>query len=102
MTKVPGNRMMVYMSRRMIACDEASFLISLREERRLDFREWWQLKMHLITCHLCRKYARQIGEMERTMEQYRETCSHESCSHHLSPEAGSRMDKELERGQNAK
>ena len=94
--------MMVYMSKRMIACDEAGYLISMREEHKLGFRAWWQLKIHLLTCHLCRKYARQIGELQQTMEKYREACSQESCSHHLSTEAGARMEKELGRELNAK
>ena len=102
MANGPVYRMMVFMSKRMIACDEASFLISLREDRKLDFRRWWQLKMHLLTCHLCRKYARQVGELEHSMEVYRDGCTHDSCTHHLSHEAGSRIDKELSRELNAK
>jgi len=102
MAKGPVNRMMVFMSKRMIACDEAGFLISVREERQLGFGRWWQLKMHLLTCHLCRKYAKQIGELSHTMEIYREGCDHESCSHHLPPEAGSRMEKVLKHELNAK
>jgi hypothetical protein len=101
MTKGPGYRMMVFMSKRMIACDEASFLISLREDRKLNFRRWWQLKIHLLTCHLCRKYEKQIGELEYSLEVYRDGCSHESCTHHLPSEACSRMNKELSREQNA-
>jgi hypothetical protein len=102
MTKGTGYRMMVFMSKRMIACDEASFLISLREDRKLNFRRWWQLKMHLLTCHLCRKYAKQIGELNYSMEVYRDGSTHESCTHHLSSDAGSRIDKELSRELNAK
>ena len=102
MAKGPGYRMMVYMSKRMIACDEASFLISLREDHRLGFRRWWQLKMHLLTCHLCRKYARQIGQLNNYLEMYRDQCSHEACGHHLSPEAGSRIGKVVTRELNAK
>jgi len=102
MAKGPGYRMMVFMSKRMIACDEASFLVSLREERKLNFRRWWQLKMHLLTCHLCRKYAKQIGELNYSMEVYRDGCSHDSCNHKLSPDAGSRIDKELKSKLNAK
>jgi hypothetical protein len=102
MAKGFGHRMMVYMSRRMIACDEASFLVSLREERKLSLREWMQLNMHLLSCHLCRKYARQIGEMQKTMEKYREGCDPESCSHKLPHEAGVRLSKELDSGLNAK
>jgi len=102
MANGPIHSMMVFMSKRMIACDEASFLISMREDRKLGFRKWWQLKMHLLTCHLCRKYASQIEEMSHSMEQYREGCNHESCSHHLSPEVGARINKELDQELNAK
>ncbi len=102
MAKGPGYRMMVYMSKRMIACDEASFLISLREDHRLGFRRWWQLKMHLLTCHLCRKYAHQIGQLNHSLEVYRDQCSNELCEHHLSPEADSRISKVVTRELNAK
>ena len=65
MMKKMGNRMMVFMSKRMIACDEASFLISYKHDNRLGFKKWWQLKMHLLSCHLCRKYAHQIEQLNR-------------------------------------
>lgn len=100
MAKAP-NRLLVFMSKRMIACDEASYLISLREDQSLGFRRWMHLKMHLISCHLCRKYAKQIGELSHSMEVYREACNQENCSHHLSAEAGTRIGKELKRELNA-
>jgi len=96
MAKAP-NKLIVFMSKRMIACDEASFLISVREDRRLNFRRWRQLNMHLLSCHLCRKYARQVSELRHTMEAYRDCCKKVSCTHHLSPEAGSRIGEELNR-----
>jgi len=102
MTKGPGNRFMVYMSKQMIACDEASFLISYREDHRLGLRSWWNLKMHLLSCHLCRKYARQIGDLNSSLKVYREQCGHDSCQHHLSPEAGLRITKVLNHDLNAK
>lgn len=89
-------RMMVFMSRRMLACDEASFLISYRQDQRLGLKQWWQLRMHLLTCHLCRKYARQIVQMTRTLEQYRESCHPDSCTHHLSEEASARIQRSLQ------
>ena len=79
--------MMVFMSKRMIACDEASFLISYKQDAQLGFKKWWQLKMHLLTCHLCRKYAHQIEQLNHSVEQYRHSCSNGTCSHHLSEEA---------------
>ena len=90
------------MSKRMIACDEAGFLISYRSDNRLGFLRWWQLKFHLLTCHLCRKYAHQIGELNHSMEVYKEECSHDSCEHHLSPEAGARIGQTFNQELNAK
>ena len=97
-----GYKMMVFMSKRMIACDEASFLVSYKHDNRLGFRRWWQLKMHLITCHLCRKYARQIEELEHAVEKYRAVTSHEPCLHHLSEEVCSKMKLAVESELNAK
>ena len=102
MAKGLVHRMMVLMSKRMIACDEASFLISLREDCHLGIRRRMQLKMHLLSCHLCRKYARQIGELNHSMKLYREGCNTESCSHHLSAEAESHMEEVVSRELNAK
>ena len=76
------------MSRRMIACDEASYLVSYKQENRLGLKRWWQLKMHLLSCHLCRKYESQIEQLNHAVDQYRESCSQETCQHHLSQEAG--------------
>ena len=91
MAKTMGHKMMAFMYKRMIACDEASFLISYRHDQKLGFRKWWQLKMHLLTCHLCRKYARQIEQLNLAVEQYRESCSSDTCSHHLSDEANAKI-----------
>jgi len=102
MAKGLGYSMMVFMSKRMIACDKASYLISLREDRKLGFRRRLQLKMHLLTCHLCRKYAKQIGELNHSLELYRDGCSDESCTHHLSQDAESRIDKVFSQELNAK
>ena len=95
-------RMKVFMSKRMIACDEASFLISYRSDHRLGFFRWWQLKWHLLSCHLCRKYARHIGVLNKSLVVYRDQCSHESCGHHLSPEAGKRITQGIRQELNAK
>lgn len=87
MKKKMGHGIMVFMSKRMIACDEASFLLSYKQDARLGFKRWLQLKMHLLTCHLCRKYARQIEQLNHSVEQYRHSRCNGICSHHLSEEA---------------
>jgi hypothetical protein len=101
MNKGPGYKMMVFMSKRMIACDQAGYLISLNQDKRLGLKKWWQLKMHLLTCHLCRKYNKQISQLSVIMEQHKEDCNSESCQHHLHEDSRIKIqgvfDKELEK-----
>jgi len=90
------------MSRQMIACDEASFLISYRLDHRLGFRRWVQLRMHLITCHLCRKYAVQINQLKTAVEKYREGCHSNVHQHHLPRESRVEMERIVSSELNAK
>lgn len=90
------------MSKRMIACDEASFLISYRLEKPLGFKKWMQLKIHLISCHLCRKYASQMNQLNTAVDQYREETSSEECHHHLSKDCKAEMETLIVRELNAK
>ncbi len=93
---------MVWMSKRMIACDEAGFLISYQYDNKLGFKRWWQLKMHLLSCHLCRKYASQIRQLNHAMDQFREGCSGDTCHHHLTDKAGHQIQQAVSRELNAK
>jgi hypothetical protein len=102
MGKGMGHRVMVYMSKRMMACDEASFLISYQQDNRLGLKQWWQLKMHLLSCHLCRKYAIQIEEMNHSMGAYRVASHTDSCAHHLSKTACDKMQTVVSKELNAK
>jgi hypothetical protein len=83
MFKKAKYKTIVFMSRQMIACDEASFLISYRYDKSLGFKKWMQLKMHLLSCHLCRKYASQIEQLNTAVHHYSDECSSETCEHHL-------------------
>jgi len=90
------------MSRRMIACDEASFLISYRHDNRLGFRRWMQLRMHLMACHLCRKYASQIEQLNGAVIEYRDACTTGTCEHHLPLESKQEIGRIVSRELNAK
>ena len=92
---------MEFLSRRMIACDEASFLISYRKDNRLGFANWMRLKMHLLSCHLCRKYSIQIDELDGAVSEYRISAHKEPCPHHLSDEACHKIKQAMEEGLNA-
>ena len=52
--------MMMWLSRRLPACDEAARLSSEELDRSLAFREKIGLKVHLTMCRLCRRYYDQI------------------------------------------
>lgn len=95
-------KMMVFMSKRMIACDEASFLVSYRSENKLGFKSWMQLKMHLLSCHLCRKYASQIDELNSAVDQYRVVSSSETFHHHLPEDCKAEVNTIIVRELNAK
>ena len=92
---------MVFMSKHMMACDEASFLISYNKDKRLGLANWMRLKMHLISCHLCRKYEAQIDELDNAVSEYRVSTYNEPCHHHLSDEACNEMKQAVEEGMNA-
>ena len=96
------NSVLVFMSKRMIACDQAGFLISYRQEEGLGFYKWMQLKMHLLTCHLCRKYAIQIKQLDHKVAEYRVISSHEDCQHHLTDEACAKITHVVNQELNAK
>jgi hypothetical protein len=92
---------MVFMSKHMMACDEASFLVSYNKDNRLGLANWMRLKMHLISCHLCRKYEAQIDELDSAVSEYRISAHNEPCHHHLSEKACNEMKQALEAGMNA-
>lgn len=80
------NKMMVFMSRQMISCDEAGFLMSKSSDTKLSFKEKMGLRIHLMVCHICRKYEKQLKQINRLMKRYREECTHEDCAHSIPPE----------------
>lgn len=95
-------RMLAYMSRQMISCDEAGYLVSYRQENRLTLRQVWQLRFHLVTCYLCRRYATQIEQLQKVMDHYRECTFHEDCQHHLDEQAAERITLLLAREMNSR
>ena len=73
------------MARYMMSCNEAGYLISKKLETEVSLRKRMSLRMHLITCHLCRKYEKQLIQMNLLVKDYKEQCDHEAC-HHLPEE----------------
>ena len=97
----PKNKIMIMMSRLMIACDEASYLLSYRQDHKLGIVRWWNLQLHLLTCHLCRKYARQLSQLQKAMDAYAHRCDG-TCTHHLPGDSKVKLRDVLDGETNAK
>jgi len=81
------HNMMVFMSRRMLSCDEASFLMSKKFEEKITFKQRFRLKMHLISCYLCRRYEKQLGQLNEVVIEFKSSCEHSECQHPMPAEA---------------
>ena len=68
----------------MLTCKEATRLVSESQDRRLGLPDRIGLRFHLLICTLCRRYARQIRFLTRTIRGNREK---------LSGPAGERLDE---------
>ena len=56
----------------VISCQEASRLLSQRQDRPLDFWERVKLRVHLALCDVCTRFARQVDFMREALRRYRD------------------------------
>lgn len=92
-----GRRMKVYMAGKMIGCDQAGYLVSKSKETKLNCREKIGLRFHLVTCHVCRKYAHQLNDLQHMVIKYKNYCTDETVVHLLPDETRSSLKKTLEK-----
>jgi len=57
---------------RFTNCREASRLISQAEERRLSWRDWVRLRLHIHWCLACQRAEAQMRFLRRAMRHYRD------------------------------
>jgi len=72
--------LMSMMMRMMMPCAEAARLASESLDRPLTGRERRTLRWHLLLCHLCRRYDRQLRSLHNVLHRHPET--------HARPSAG--------------
>jgi hypothetical protein len=48
-----------------LRCRESAVLLSEANDRRLSRTERWALHLHLLICHPCRAYRRQLDRLRR-------------------------------------
>ncbi|HSV16857.1 MAG TPA: zf-HC2 domain-containing protein [Casimicrobiaceae bacterium] len=56
----------------MISCQEASRLLSQRQDRQLRFWERLRLRAHLGLCDICTRFAKQLDFMREALHRYRD------------------------------
>jgi hypothetical protein len=56
----------------MLTCKEVSVLLSQGQERPLGLRERLFLKLHLLVCHGCTNFSRQLALMRAAIRRYRD------------------------------
>lgn len=77
-------QMIMAIARRVPACREIAPLISQACERKLTWRESWQLRLHLFTCRMCTRYMQQLGFLRDTVKLQTQATEQET-SHATSP-----------------
>jgi len=74
----------------MITCKQATQLISDKLDQNLNLWQRLNLKIHLLLCHYCRKYARQIGFLHSASTQLDQHIESND-QHALSPESKQKL-----------
>lgn len=69
-------RLLVAFARRLSTCQEATALISNSLEHRLTLRKKISLKLHLLTCSLCRRYEQQLRFLHHAAHQLEQVPQH--------------------------
>lgn len=75
----------------IVSCQEATRLVSLQMERRLHFKEWLDLKLHLGVCDLCVRFKKQIQGLSHTLRHYHQ----QLCADTPLPDASKKRIKQL-------
>jgi hypothetical protein len=83
----------------MLTCKEASHLISQNQDRPLNFRERWGLRIHVWMCVNCRRFERQIGLMRRLLRLAARRAEAEGVDIQMSEEARERISQAMEEQQ---
>jgi hypothetical protein len=55
----------------MLSCKEATRLLSQRQDRALTMSENVKLRLHLVACFACTRFARQLAFMRMALSRWR-------------------------------
>ena len=76
----------------MLSCEETSELLSRAQDERLTFTERMGVRIHLLMCHLCRGYEKQLRFIRKATESLAQGSAHDDeVATSLPPEARERI-----------
>jgi len=87
-------KLMSLMMRMMSPCATATRLASESLDRPLTAKERRALRWHLVMCHLCRRYDKQLHDLHDILHRHPETITRPAAG--LSPAARERITRALQ------
>jgi predicted anti-sigma-YlaC factor YlaD len=85
------NKMSVLLANILTSCEESTFLLSKRQHEKLGLKETVNIKIHLLTCHACRSFVKQINFLSKGINKLKKGNN----QFHLSPEEKSQIRQNL-------
>ncbi len=79
----------------MLSCDTATLLITKGEYTNLSIVEGFQLKLHLMTCNLCKLFQEQSKEISLKIDEFSDI-NNENPIHKLSEEQKKRLHQSID------
>lgn len=81
--------------RLMMSCDKATLLLSRQQHERLSLGSRLHLKLHLLTCHACRNFHKQITILNNGLKGINKKIQKGDTPFKVPPEVKNRMENNL-------
>jgi predicted anti-sigma-YlaC factor YlaD len=85
------NKVSVLLGSILASCEESTFLLSKRPHEKLRLKETVKVKIHLLTCHACRSFVKQMNFLLKGINKLKK----EDNLFQLSPEEKSQIQQNL-------
>ncbi len=84
------------MASKMMDCDEATFLMSVADQRKLSCRERISMNVHKMTCKFCGYYDQQIKAVNKRIATFKAAHSDDHIVFTLSDKEKEELKRKLE------